>query len=151
MLRFPSERISVVTLCNRSDARPASHTRDVADVVLAGRLGPAPTAAERAARFIFVNEPATTTVTDVADYIGTYYSPELNVDYVFAEAAGELRLSAGAGIDEVVTRLRGDTLLAGSLTLRFARQAGRVTGFELDADRVVHVRFVRTRPTGANE
>ncbi len=43
-LRFPTERLSVVCLCNTSSASPTQLTRSVADVVLAGKLQPAPPA-----------------------------------------------------------------------------------------------------------
>ena len=39
-LRFPSEKLSVVCLCNLSTSNPAALTRQVADIYLADRLGP---------------------------------------------------------------------------------------------------------------
>ena len=80
--------------------------------------------------------------------MGTYYSPELDVDYHFVEVDGALIVRAGAGIDEQVTSVAGDTLRARSLTFRFTRAGGEVTGFALDAGRVVHVRFERVSAPG---
>ncbi len=43
-LRFPTERFSVICLCNSSTANPSGLTRQVADVVLDGKLSAAPPA-----------------------------------------------------------------------------------------------------------
>ena len=86
-------------------------------------------------------------ISDPSPYVGTYYSPELDVDYYFVEVDGALSVRAGADIDERVESIAGDTLRAGSLTFRFTRAGGEVTGFELDAGRVVHVRFERVVAT----
>ena len=65
----------------------------------------------------------------------------------------DLRVRAGAAIDEAIYQISGDTLAAGEtlpddrlepgLIFRFQRDGPRVTGFELDAGRVVHLRFRR--------
>ena len=43
-VRFPTEKFSVVCLCNLSTSNPGELTRRVADVVLDGKLGPVPAA-----------------------------------------------------------------------------------------------------------
>ena len=114
----------------------------VADVVLADRLAPrAPGRASPAGGR--GDAPTTSPVTDPSPYVGTYHSPELDVDYDFVEVDGALFVRAGAGIDDQVVGVAGDTLRAGSLTFRFVRVDDQVTRFELDAGRVVHVRFER--------
>ena len=40
ILRFPDERVTIACLCNLSTADPTTRVRQVADVLLAGRLGP---------------------------------------------------------------------------------------------------------------
>ena len=153
-LRFPTEGVSLVTLCNRADAAPSPRTLRVADVVLADRLGPEPRPSAQAR-----NDPEGTpalAVDDAARYVGVYHSEELGVDYTFEIRDGALGVRAGAGIDGTVYRLEGDTLAMGpargpdrfapSLVFRFEREASGVTGFELDAGRVAHVRFRRVRP-----
>ncbi len=65
------------------------------------------------------------------------------MEYDFAQVDGELVVRSGAGIDDQVLRVTGDTLRAGPGTFRFARAGDEVTGFALDAGRVVHVRFER--------
>ena len=142
VLRFPSERTNIVTLCNRADGNPSARSRAVADVVLADQL--AARAPERASPAGGRGDASTTSpVTDPSPYVGTYHSPELDVDYDFVEVDGALFVRAGAGIDDQVVGVAGDTLRAGSLTFRFVRVGDQVTRYELDAGRVVHVRFER--------
>ena len=142
VLRFPSERTSIVTLCNRADGNPSARARAVADVVLADRLGPRPAERVRSAGGDG-DASVTSPIADLSPYLGTYHSPELDVDYDFVEVDGALIVRAGAGVDRQVVGVAGDTLRAGSLTFRFVRAGDQVTGFELDAGRVVHVRFDR--------
>ena len=141
MLRFPSEHMTIVTLCNRADGNPSARSLAVADVVLSNRLGPRPPERESIGERNSV--PTASPVTDPSPYLGKYYSPELDIDYNFMEVDGALLVRAGAGIYEHVVGVSGDTLRAGSLTFRFNRVRNEVTGFELDAGRVVHVRFQR--------
>ena len=150
-LRFPTEGLGLVTLCNRSDGDPGTRTRRVADVILADRLGPIPERAEETVQER-LGVPARPP-SDPATYAGTYYSPELDVRYHIEVAGDELRVRASPGIDDRLVQISGDTLTAGrslpgdridpGLIFRFQRERSRVTGFELDAGRVVHVRFRR--------
>ncbi|HJU89457.1 MAG TPA: serine hydrolase domain-containing protein [Gemmatimonadaceae bacterium] len=50
LIRFPTRRFSVATLCNLGSSDPSALARRVADVYLADVLGPAPTVAARADR-----------------------------------------------------------------------------------------------------
>ena len=142
VLRFPSQGTSIVTLCNRSDARPSSRAIQVADIVLADRLDPLSEEpslepeerGERAVR---------SEVSDPSPYLGTYYSPELDVNYEFTNTDGSLVVHMGSDAESELQQISGDTLAAGSRTFRFFRQREAVTGFELDAGRVVHLRFSR--------
>ena len=142
VLGFPSERTHIVTLCNRADGNPSARALQVADVVLADRLGPRAPERVRPAGGRG-GAPTASPVIDPSPYVGTYHSPELDVDYEFLEVDGALIVRAGAGIDDQVVGVAGDTLRAGSSTFRFARVGDQVTGFELDAGRVVHLRFER--------
>ena len=77
------------------------------------------------------------------------------MEYHFSEEDGALRVRAGSAIEEQVYRMDGDTLAAGSplpgdrfspsLIFRFERDGGSVSGFKLDAGRVVRLRFRKVR------
>ena len=142
VLRFPSQSTSIVTLCNRSDASPSGRAIQVADVVLAEHLAPVSEepslgAEDRRERA----EPSE--VSDPSPYLGTYYSPELDVNYEFTNTDGSLVVHLSSNAESELQRISGDTLAAGSRTFIFSRERGGVTGFELDAGRVVHLRFRR--------
>ena len=140
--RFPDQDTSIMTICNRSDASPGRLARRVADVVLADYLGARPAAQNR-------SDSATTPtpdpgpVTNVDDYVGIYYSPELDVEYTLSRNGEALRLRVGQGIDGELRSSEEDVLVLGRWTFRFTRENGRVTGFEVDAGRVQHVAFIR--------
>ena len=142
VLRFPSQGTSIVTLCNRADASPSGRAIQVADIVLAEHLAPVSEersleAEDRRER----TEPSE--INDPSPYLGTYYSPELDVNYEFVNTGGSLVVHMGSNAESELQRISGDTLAAGSRTFRFSRERGGVTGFELDAGRVVHLRFRR--------
>ena len=142
VLRFPSQSTSIVTLCNRADASPSGRAIQVADIVLAEHLVPVSEepsleAEDRRER----TEPSE--ISDPSPYLGTYYSPELDVNYEFVNTGGSLVVHMGSNAESELQRISGDTLAAGSRTFRFSRERGGVTGFELDAGRVVHLRFRR--------
>ena len=82
-------------------------------------------------------------INDPSPYLGTYYSPELDVNYEFTNTDESLVVHMGSNAESELQRISGDTLAAGSRTFRFSRERGGVTGFELDAGRVVHLRFRR--------
>ena len=142
VLRFPSQSTSIITLCNRADASPSGRAIQVADIVLAEHLAPVSEepsleAEDRRER----TEPSE--IGDPSPYLGTYYSPELDVNYEFTNTDGSLVVHMGSNAESELQRISGDTLAAGSRTFRFSRERGGVTGFELDAGRVVHLRFRR--------
>ena len=142
VLRFPSQSTSIDTLCNRADASPSGRAIQGADIVLAEHLAPVSEepslqAEDRRER----TEPSE--ISDPSPYLGTYYSPELDVNYEFVNTGGSLVVHMGSNAESELQRISGDTLAAGSRTFRFSRERGGVTGFELDAGRVVHLRFRR--------
>ena len=84
-----------------------------------------------------------TEISDSGAYVGTYYSPELDVSYEFTNTGGSLVVHVGSNAGSELHQIAGDTLTAGSRIFRFSRERGEITGFELDAGRVVHLRFRR--------
>lgn len=140
--RFPDQATSIMTICNRGDANPTRLALQVADVVLADEVGPAEEPASRARRGAS-DAPEPGPVTNVDDYVGRYYSTELDVTYLLTRHEGALRIQVGAGLDGELLSVGEDTLSVRRLTLHFKRDGGTVTGFDLDAGRVQHVAFVR--------
>ena len=142
VLRFPSQSTSIVTLCNRSDAAPSGRAIQVADIILAEQLDPV----SEEEPFKAEDIPEGTEPSEIGDpspYLGMYYSAELDVNYEFTNTDGSLVVHMGSNAESELHRISGDTLVAGNWTFRFSREGSGVTGFELDAGRVVHLRFRR--------
>ena len=143
--RFPSEDVSIIVLCNRADASPGSMASQVADVVLAESLEPRigedgearPSGSGSTSRSLVVEEPES--------FVGSYYSPELDVEYQLLIVDGALRLRAGLGIDTEVHQVGEDLLSSGRLELRFRNATEERDGFYVNAGRVRNLFFERVR------
>jgi N-acyl-D-amino-acid deacylase len=147
--RFPDRGVSIAVTCNRSDTNPSGLALEVADVVLAGHLGPSEREAGGGASSAEAeSDPAPVAVGDAAGYTGVFYSPELDVEYHIGSEEGVLRLRAGAGIDRELRQRAPDHLVAGQVELRFRRTAEGAEGFDLDAGRVKNLSFARVAGSG---
>jgi hypothetical protein len=81
---------------------------------------------------------------ELADYVGRYYSSELDTTYAVEAAVGALRAGPEGAAPMTLRPIEADVFRNGSRTLRFRREAGRITGFTLDGGRVKGLVFVRT-------
>jgi CubicO group peptidase (beta-lactamase class C family) len=95
----------------------------------------------------FVRTPIAPATAKLTDYVGSYYSPEVDVAWQVRPDSGGLaamRDGRRVGKLEPVSR---DIFLESGSTMEFTRdRAGRITGFVLDAGRVRHLHFDR-QPT----
>ncbi|NIM50976.1 MAG: serine hydrolase [Gemmatimonadales bacterium] len=149
LLRFPEQRFSVICLCNLSSANPSRLALRVADVYLEDLLGPAEEeeTPERRQDEPQEAEPFHLSGSQRAQYVGDYYSEELDVVYQIRVEDDTLRLTVGNFLDGALQPVAPDTLERRFLTLRFQRDRNNgVTGFLLDAGRVKNLRFTR-RPS----
>ncbi|HWO00418.1 MAG TPA: hypothetical protein VNS63_14235, partial [Blastocatellia bacterium] len=89
-----------------------------------------------------VNAPAPT---DLAQYVGRYYSQELDTTYTFAVKEGKLVLQRKKFEDSYLSSSGPDNFSDADLgTIKFTRDPGKaVIGFELNAGRVRHLKFAR--------
>lgn len=144
VIRFPSERFTVICLCNVSVANPTLLARGVADAVLEDRLGPREEAAggggqEREgppSRYML-------SAAARAEYVGGYYSDELEVAYRIRIENDTLRLGVGATGERDLSATERDVLRAGFLTLRITRAGDDVSGFLVDAGRAKNLVFTK--------
>jgi CubicO group peptidase (beta-lactamase class C family) len=147
MLRFPEERFTVICLCNVNTADAPRLARQVADVYLADKLGPASEAEpprsaegeEESAKDVSVSEA------ELKAYVGRYYSEELDVTYQLVVEEGKLFVRYRHAPDEPLRASGRDKFHVGSLQLEFERNASKeVVAFKVQTDRVRNIRFVRT-------
>jgi CubicO group peptidase (beta-lactamase class C family) len=122
--RFPSERWSVVILCNLYTMAPETLALRVADIYLADALD-----------------------RTQAQYAGEYVSTELGTTWRIAARGGLLVVAPERGLEVRLTSQGNDRYgHAGGLgpaTLTFHRENGQVRGFSIDAGRARGIEFVR--------
>ncbi|HEX4960060.1 MAG TPA: serine hydrolase domain-containing protein [Thermoanaerobaculia bacterium] len=69
LVRFPDQKLSVITLCNLASTNPTALAQRVADLYLADKLGPLPAPPSAPA------SPPAGGAIDTARYVGLYWSP----------------------------------------------------------------------------
>jgi CubicO group peptidase (beta-lactamase class C family) len=137
LLRFPSEKVSVICLCNLAATNPTLLARSVADIVLGSKftepvppllsLGPKPRATADKDW-----QPAS-----LEPYAGTYRSEELGgVLYRFVVEKGSLVLQSR--VKRVLQPVSPETFRMGPARIRFEKG-----GFTVEAGRVRNIRFSR--------
>jgi len=153
LLRFPAQHTSVACLCNLGSADAGELALRVADVYLAGRLGPAkvtdaadsgPVATSSSPSLPPAQRPGAELL---AGFKGEYYSPELQVTYRIRADSGKLVLHARnlpATALEPTIQYEFEHPTQG-FSLRFSRARAQVTGFTLAADGIRGLHFERHR------
>ncbi len=152
VLRFPDQHFSVLETCNLGSIEPGRLAFAVADVYLAGQLGPrleradsleqrrATAAGERT-----LAQSGGSGSPSLAGLVGDYYSRELDVTYHVALRRDDFVLSSRHKPAEPLLPAGPDSFRAGDMTLHFERSGpeGSAGAFVLDAGRVRNVRFER--------
>jgi CubicO group peptidase (beta-lactamase class C family) len=145
-VRFPAQRTSVATLCNRTDAGAAPLAQRVADIVLRDKFTqPVATASAagggRGGGAGATASAAGTVVAGVARFAGKYHSDELQATYELVAAEGRLIVKRPRGAVDTLTARDATTFGGGGITLRFGAES--TTGFALDGGRVRNIIFAR--------
>jgi hypothetical protein len=104
MIRFPDERLSVITLCNRGDANPTGIAMQVAELYLADRMKPAePELAGAAAA-----TAAPSATVDAARYAGLFWDPVTGTVRRIVARDGKLFYERRPGNETELAPLGGD-------------------------------------------
>ncbi len=143
-MRFPTEALSIAVFANYATALPSARAERIADIVLADVLEPvAPP------EFPVPTETVTRDLVPevLAAYAGDYYSAELDTTYSFVVDDGVLIATHFRNPDVRLTALDADEFRGDQWWFRdvmFLRDAqGNIDAFEINADRVRHLRFAR--------
>lgn len=140
-VRFPEHRLSLMTLCNASDAGPATLNNRVAELYLGTQMKPVAQTSPRP-RPASADSVFTYHASALSQFAGTYWSDELGVEYrITAEGQG-LRIEFEDQVRNV-TSIAPDRFRAGTTEYRFTRRNGAITGFTVNAGRVTNIRFTR--------
>ena len=147
LIRFPDQHTSVAALCNLAIV-PAGLVRQVADVVLAGKLaertGPqtGQTARPPAATPAQVDTRMDATV--FPSYVGKYVSDEIDSTFTVALNGDRLTLQRDTDASPVGLVAAGPhTFRARGFTIRFERNGSATPSLVVDAGRVRDIRFQR--------
>lgn len=140
LIRFPEQKFSVICLCNAGTVNPANLSQKVADLFLSFQVEakpPIPPANP--------NKPAeafSLTAAQLNEFIGKYYSFELDAIYNFVLNEGKLMLKLNRQPAMSLTPQAKDRFSFQFGSLQFTRNAqGQLTGIIFDGGRVKGIRF----------
>ena len=146
LVRFPEAKTSVACLCNLGTANPSALADRVAEVVLAGRLGPAtvaPAGSPDGAAAGAGGTPAPSTgaykptAGELQQFAGTYFAPELDATFVVAADSAGLRVTLQSGDTQTLPPISRDTFGQRGLSIVFGRDgSGRPARMTINAGRV---------------
>lgn len=145
-LRFPDHDFSVIILSNRSDGRPGPKAYEVADILLEDVFTEEKEVNQnnQSSGSTSSSEQAEVPALDLTEFAGDYYCQDLDIIYRLMVKDDVLQFSIEnrEAFDMQITgvdQFRG----RGFVVFRFARQNGKITGFEMDAGRVTNLEFAR--------
>ncbi|MFC2158092.1 serine hydrolase domain-containing protein [Acidobacteriota bacterium] len=140
---YPTQDLSIVVFANVSNGNPGGLSREVAEVLLAGEFKeerPKPAAQKRPP------QPKRPTLSDqqLAEYVGDFYSAELDIVYTIYKKDGSLYLNRRKFPANKLFVRAGDTLIWAGRELAFQRDGNKkITGFLLTRGRVRNLKFVK--------
>lgn len=142
-LMFPSEKFSVLVLCNAANANAAALSKRVADVYLEGRLKPAPPEAPKPA---LPKTETSLSPSQLARYAGEYYSEELDTHFHFVVRDKTLYLKRRFGPDGPLQPVSRDTFRVAGATFAFERDAtDDIAALKVSEPRARNIAFERQK------
>lgn len=156
MIRFPEQKFSVIVLANLGRINPSRLAKQVADIYLAEQFKPEKKKPEAAKTPVKKPSPKTGTkipsetldMKKLGEYVGDYYSEELDVIYriilkkdkMFLQHENPHRDYPGG----ILIEQQKDRYNVGRLILKIYRDnRNNVTSFTVNAGRVKNIRFVK--------
>lgn len=144
IVRYPDEKLSVISLCNLSNSAPGELNQRVSVLLLEGKLGPVPAPGN------FVRSPLagsfSPTSATLAGIAGTYRSSELLADWVISVRRDTVVARAGLGAEYPIRPVAADTFAAFGTRVVFSRTGGTVTGLILDSRGLRNLRLTKVIP-----
>jgi CubicO group peptidase (beta-lactamase class C family) len=146
LVRYPDQRLTVITLCNLANIVPAALADRVAAVFLGDRMTPeTPSAGGQRGGARGAAAPAYSPAS-LQPYTGEYRSEEVRATWTVARRGNALVLERRAADPATLVATAQDVFRAGSLELQFQLDSsGRASGFLVRAGRVQNIRFDRVR------
>ncbi len=88
-------------------------------------------------------EPVDLSELNLKDYVGAYYSKELDITYTFILKEDQLYIQVKSDDPEPIQAIKKDQFIIGGLIFNFEREAGNVSKFMLEAGRVKDLKFIK--------
>jgi len=153
MVRFPSERFTVICLANSGSANPAQLNLRVADIYLADVLKEPEKPAPRPRAFRLPQASIPVPAVELAAFAGTYQSDEIELLYHVVVEDGKLVLKRLKAKPMALVPVGHDEFrlpIGRSTSLRFVRgPGGKVTGMLFSSGRITNFRFSRMSASAA--
>lgn len=144
--RYPEQGTSVITLCNVGTANSSRLSAAVEDILLESAFPEPPPPREARREAAEETEEATEVSEEfLQELAGSYWSQELDSEWVFRAQESALLLHHPSGESSVLRAVSGTEFATGGLRVRFSKEGGDVVGFSLDAGRVRNIRFERMK------
>lgn len=142
-LRYPSQNLAVMTLCNYARTDPSSLSLAVGEVLLADRMDPVNDAAETPAPRPVDAPPSALSHTQEESLLGTYYSEEVESTLRIYRGDQGLMVNVNGPWNLALHSVSHDVLESDYFTLAFERTNGAVTGLKARSGRAGGIAFRR--------
>jgi len=144
-LQFPDQHFSVVILSNVSSFRPGVMAQKVANLYLADQFTEPIPSNDLEETPSETPDTQQQSILDLGDFVGDFYSDELDVGYSLSLEGNNLYLDLRGTISELVPHSE-DRLNWGRRQLIFSRdQNDDVSGFELNVGEIQGLEFLKLR------
>lgn len=141
-LRFPAQHFSVVVLANQGPFPSGDIARQIAAIYLEDQLTRLFEQEEAASEELDKTKPVRLTPKQRLHYVGAFYSPELDAEYVIKTADGKLTVSIGRYFTDELVAVGADSFAWDLGRIDFTRNdTGEITGFQLDSDPIRDIQF----------
>lgn len=142
--RFPDQKLAVMVFRNFAQSNPKNLALQVADLYLKDAFEKESDAATNADEPIESQEFASPNyeVSDLKEFVGAYFSPELNTTYEAVLKDGKLTLTHARAEDIPVSVVKSDKFRGGYYSFKFERNdKQQITGFRISSGRVKNLWF----------
>jgi len=144
-LQFPDQHFSVVILSNVSSFRPGVMAQKVANLYLADQFTEPSPSNDLEGTQSETSDVQQQSILDLGDFVGDFYSDELDVAYSLSLEGNNLYLDLRGTISELVPQSE-DQLNWGRRQLIFSRdQNDDVSGFEINIGEIQGLEFLKLR------
>ena len=143
LLRFPAQKFSLICLSNFAAFDPAGTCYQVADIYLKDQFKPLPEKTET--KEVRADEPITLvspSPEDLQEYVGEFFSEELNVTYKFIIQEGKLYVKFRNAPDSPLKPTIKDEFELNRIWCQFSRDnEGKIKGFTLVVGDIMRIPF----------